>query len=91
MRLYASVALLFFSCIISASALRFYVASNEKKCLKEEIHRNVVLTGEYEFTEAIGNTASVHVRYLLIFIFNRVQSLFMFQGNRYARTYALQA
>ncbi|KAH7715354.1 integral membrane protein [Aphelenchoides avenae] len=42
-------------------ALRFYVESNGKKCLKEEIHRNVVLTGEYEFSEAIGHTASVHV------------------------------
>ncbi|KAI6189935.1 hypothetical protein M3Y97_00062000 [Aphelenchoides bicaudatus] len=47
-------------CVVS-NALRFYVPSNEKKCLKEEIHRNVVLTGEYEFTEAMGTTASVHV------------------------------
>ncbi|KAI1719321.1 hypothetical protein Ddc_08527 [Ditylenchus destructor] len=47
--------------VILASALRMYVPSNEKKCLKEEIHRNIVLTGEYEFSDAIGHSASVHV------------------------------
>jgi hypothetical protein len=56
-----TVLFLFLLPILSVSSLRFYVQSNEKKCLKEEIHRNVVLTGEYEFSEAIGNTASVHV------------------------------
>lgn len=29
--------------------------------MKEEIHKNVVLTGEYELSEALGHTASVHV------------------------------
>uniref|UniRef100_A0A914CY23 GOLD domain-containing protein n=1 Tax=Acrobeloides nanus TaxID=290746 RepID=A0A914CY23_9BILA len=37
------------------------VGTGEQKCLKEEIHKNVVLTGEYEISEAIGTTASVHV------------------------------
>ena len=44
-----------------ADALRFYVAANEKKCLKEEIHKNVVLTGEYEISDAVGHTTTVHV------------------------------
>lgn len=42
-------------------ALRFYVETNDKKCIKEEIHKNVVVTGEYELSEAIGHAASIHV------------------------------
>ncbi|KAI6199762.1 hypothetical protein M3Y96_00661200 [Aphelenchoides besseyi] len=61
MKLRKSLVLLIFFYIALVEALRFHVPSNEKKCLKEEIHRNIVLTGEYEFSEAIGNTASVHV------------------------------
>ena len=53
--------LLFLSNILLGSALRFYVPTNEKKCLKEEIHRNVVMTGDYEFSDVIGHTSSVHV------------------------------
>lgn len=44
-------------------ALPFSVESNGKKCLKGETPGNIVLTGEYEFSEAIGNTASVHVSF----------------------------
>ncbi|TKR86481.1 hypothetical protein L596_011068 [Steinernema carpocapsae] len=44
-----------------SSALRFHVPANGKKCLKEEIHKNVVMTGEYELSEGIGYTSSVHV------------------------------
>uniref|UniRef100_A0A915D6I4 GOLD domain-containing protein n=1 Tax=Ditylenchus dipsaci TaxID=166011 RepID=A0A915D6I4_9BILA len=47
-------------CILCLSS-PLYVPSNEKRCLKEEIHRNVVFTGEYEFSDAIGHSASVHV------------------------------
>ncbi|CAD6193395.1 unnamed protein product [Caenorhabditis auriculariae] len=50
-----------FVLILSVSALRFYVPAKEKKCLKEEIHKNVVVSGEYEFSEGIGYTGSVHV------------------------------
>ncbi|CAD5225211.1 unnamed protein product [Bursaphelenchus okinawaensis] len=52
---------LLFLLFVSTNGIRFYLASGDKKCLKEEIHRNVVLTGEYEFSEAIGYTTSVHV------------------------------
>uniref|UniRef100_A0AC35U1M8 GOLD domain-containing protein n=1 Tax=Rhabditophanes sp. KR3021 TaxID=114890 RepID=A0AC35U1M8_9BILA len=43
------------------SGIRFHLKPNEKRCLKEEIHKNVVVTGEYTLTEAFGYTASVHV------------------------------
>jgi len=44
-----------------SNALRFYVPPNGRKCLKEEIHKNVVVKGEYELVDAPGYTASVHV------------------------------
>lgn len=50
-----------------ATAIRFHVSTNQKRCMKEEIHKDIVVTGEYEFSEAIGHTASVHVR---IFFFS---------------------
>jgi len=47
--------------VATTSALRFYLPSNEKRCLKEEIHKSVILTGEYEFSDALQHTSSVHV------------------------------
>lgn len=55
------VLILFSGKIFFTEALRFYVSANDKKCLKEEIHKNVVLTGEYEMTDAVGHTTTVHV------------------------------
>jgi len=52
------VALIF---VNEVNSLRFFLTPNVKKCLKEEIHKNVVVTGEYEFGEAVGQRASVHV------------------------------
>ncbi|CAJ0576178.1 unnamed protein product, partial [Mesorhabditis spiculigera] len=57
MRLLLALAVL----IQCAAALRFYVPANGKQCLKEEIHKNIVVTGEYEITEGIGYTQSIHV------------------------------
>lgn len=42
-------------------SLRMFLAPNTKKCLKEEIHKNIVVTGDYELSDAPGQTASVHV------------------------------
>lgn len=41
---------LFLLCAVflGTDAIRFHLASNQKKCLKEEIHKNVLVTGEYE-------------------------------------------
>ncbi|XP_059174681.1 transmembrane emp24 domain-containing protein 10-like [Physella acuta] len=38
-------------CILYVDAIRFYLSSNQKKCLREEIHKNVLVTGEYEVQE----------------------------------------
>jgi hypothetical protein len=31
-----------------AEGIHFHLASNQKKCLREEVHKNVLVTGEYE-------------------------------------------
>lgn len=49
--------------VVLVNSLRFYVPPKEKKCLKEEIHKNVVVTGEYEFSQGIQYTGSIHVRF----------------------------
>jgi p24 family protein delta-1 len=45
-------------------ALRFYVSTNEKRCLKEEIHKNVVMTGDYEISDSVGHTMTVIVSFI---------------------------
>ena len=44
-----------------SSGLIFHLPANQKKCLKEEIHKDVLVTGEYELTEAPGQTANLRV------------------------------
>jgi len=43
--------LLLFTIFLGADAIRFHLASNQRKCLKEEIHKNVLVTGEYDAQE----------------------------------------
>ncbi|KAK5967925.1 Transmembrane emp24 domain-containing protein bai [Trichostrongylus colubriformis] len=59
MRIITSLPLL--ALVTVAYGIRFNVPANNKKCMKEEIHKNIVVTGEYEFSEGIGYTGSVHV------------------------------
>lgn len=35
-------------CFLCAEGIRFHLGSNQKKCLREEVHKNVLVTGEYE-------------------------------------------
>lgn len=45
-------------------SLRFFLQPNVKKCMKEEIRKNVVVTGEYEISEAYGHKTSIFVSIL---------------------------
>ncbi|CAJ0948648.1 unnamed protein product [Ranitomeya imitator] len=36
-------------------AISFYLPADGKKCLKEEIHKDVLVTGEYEVTDSVGH------------------------------------
>ena len=59
-----NILLLFLFGVIStiSHGLIFHLPANQKKCLKEEIHKDVLVTGEYELSEAPGQTANLIVR-----------------------------
>lgn len=86
MRKFGLVLLIFATNVFLSTGVRFYVPTNGKKCLKEEIHKNVVMTGDYDFSDAIGHTTSVHVsltkitQNILMFFFRlrtRVDTLYI--------------
>ena len=56
--------LIFYACALTCiDALMFQLSPNQKKCLKEEIHKDVLVTGEYDISDAIGQTAALKVGY----------------------------
>lgn len=52
---------LFTILLVGADALMFHLSPNLKKCLKEEIHKDVLVTGDYELSEAPGQKTSLLV------------------------------
>jgi p24 family protein delta-1 len=48
-------------CLSSVNSLMFMLSPNHKKCLREEIHKDVLVTGEYELSDAPGQTANLKV------------------------------
>ena len=49
-------------CLLEIDALMFHLSPNQKKCLQEEIHKDVLVTGEYEISDGPGQTATLKVR-----------------------------
>lgn len=45
----------------SANALMFHLPPNSEKCLKEEIHKNVLVTGDYHISEGFGQKTHLSV------------------------------
>ena len=37
--------------VASIDAIRFHLGQNQRKCLREEIHKDVLVTGDYEVQE----------------------------------------
>ena len=54
------VCALFVLVLVDVEAIRFYLGQNQKKCLREEIHKDVLVTGEYEI-QANGQRADLSV------------------------------
>ncbi len=60
MKLQLSVLLvLFFASQIES--LMFYLPANSKKCLKEEIHKDILVKGDYHITEIVGHSTKLEV------------------------------
>jgi hypothetical protein len=52
-------ALLYFA--LAADALMFQLPANVQKCLKEEIHKDVLVKGEYELSQVAGHQTKLAV------------------------------
>lgn len=50
-----------FICLSSIESLMFHLAPNSRKCLKEEIHKDVLVKGEYDLTEIAGHHTKLEV------------------------------
>lgn len=46
------VCYLFLSGLLGADAIMWYLEPNAQKCLREELQKDVLVTGEYEVSEA---------------------------------------
>jgi hypothetical protein len=57
-----AIALIVCLCLFGQlNAIRFYIQQNSKRCLKEELHKDVVVTGDYEVTDPAGHRIDLHV------------------------------
>ncbi|XP_069824344.1 transmembrane emp24 domain-containing protein 10-like isoform X2 [Dendropsophus ebraccatus] len=56
-------ALLLVSCVLlpGTGAISFYLPAGGRKCLKEEIHKDVLVTGAYEAAEVPGSVTHIKV------------------------------
>lgn len=45
------------------SSLMFQLQPGGQKCLREEVHKDVLVTGDYEITEVPGQVVDLHVSY----------------------------
>ncbi|XP_015518677.2 transmembrane emp24 domain-containing protein bai isoform X1 [Neodiprion pinetum] len=52
------VAVALLSLFANVRAIMFYLEPNAEKCLREEVQANVLVSGEYEVSEATGQTAN---------------------------------
>jgi hypothetical protein len=63
MEIAQALCIVFAVCILSVDSLMFHLTSsqNYKKCLREEIHKDVLVTGDYELSAAPGHKTNLGV------------------------------
>jgi len=44
-----------------SDSLMFKLQPSAQKCLREEVHKDVLVSGDYEITEVVGQTVDLHV------------------------------
>ena len=52
--------LLLFIAVTSVSGIQFMLESGKRKCLKDEVHKNVLVTGDFEISAATTDS-KVHL------------------------------
>ena len=61
MEILIKLMVLYLACLSSIQSLMFYLPSSAKKCLKEEIHKDILVKGDYELTEILGHHTKLEV------------------------------
>jgi len=56
------ISAIFFSLILNVEGIMWYLEPNTQKCLREELQSNVLVTGDYEVSEAPGQRVDYTVR-----------------------------
>jgi len=56
-----SMVLLLAVVLPTADMLMFHLSPNQRKCLKEEIHKDVLVTGEYNLSDVPGQKTNLQV------------------------------
>ena len=51
----------YLTCLSQIESLMFYLPPNTKKCLKEEIHKDILVKGDYELSEIVGHQTKLEV------------------------------
>ena len=58
MEMLRTLALLVSLLLVSVDSVMFHLEANARKCLAEEIRQNILVTGEFEVSEAPGQQVS---------------------------------
>lgn len=78
--LFYGVVVLLFIVIADVQSIMFELQPSAKKCIKEEIHAQVLVTGEYQVSEAPGQrvdyVVSFILHFLIYFFFDYVNTIF---------------
>ena len=56
-----STLVLLLASLVSVESVMFYLSAGGKRCLKEEIHKDVLVTGEYSLSEGPGQKTNLRV------------------------------
>ena len=59
--IFTLVVVLLSSLLALVNSLAFILPAGSKKCLKEEVHKDVLVTGEYKLDEAPGQKTHLKV------------------------------
>lgn len=77
---------LLFSFLVSVDCIMWNLEPGTRKCLKEELQQNVPVVGEFEVSEAPGQTIDYIVSLVTINLSRYFVNCFVL-GNRFQRTY----
>jgi hypothetical protein len=61
LRTFLHMVIVYLTLVSSIESLMFYLPANQKKCLKEEIHKDILVKGDYFVSEIAGHHTKLEV------------------------------